>query len=119
MRTARSRHANSSFCFYPSFSFFGQTKELASRYERSLQESGAVAEKAKVRFNLTAEELERVLVQKEGENYKETGVQARSPGGAAAGGKRALGKAVVKGRLLLKGKNPVSVSVASFSSVFA
>lgn len=86
-----------------------QTKDLASRYERSLQESESVMEKAKARFDMTAEELERVLVQKEGESYKETGVQAKSPGGV--GGKRALGKAVAKGGLLLKGKNPVSVSI--------
>ena len=64
-------------------------------------------EKAKSRFDLTAEELERLLVQKEGENMKETAMQARSPGGV--GGKRALGKAVAKGGLLLKGKNPGNV----------
>lgn len=37
----------------------------------------------------------------------------RSPG--AGGGKRALGKAVQKGGLLLKGKNPQNVSDASLS----
>lgn len=62
-------------------------------------------EKAKVRHDVTAEELERLLLQKEGESYKETGVQGiRSPGG-----KRAIGKAVAKGGLLLKGKNPANV----------
>ncbi|TDL24106.1 GTPase activating protein [Rickenella mellea] len=84
-----------------------QTKELASRYERSLQESEAAMEKSKIRFDLTAEELERVLVAKEGESMKESGMQGRSPGGA--GGKRALGKAVAKGGLLLKGKNPGNI----------
>ena len=61
--------------------------------------------KAKNRFDLTAEELERLLIQKEGESYKDTGV--RSPGGI--GGKRAIGKAVARGGQLLKGKNNVSL----------
>lgn len=38
---------------------------------------------------------------------RDTGVQGRSPGGV--GGKRALGKAVAKGGMLLKGKNPGNV----------
>ncbi|KAF9786398.1 RhoGAP-domain-containing protein [Thelephora terrestris] len=79
-----------------------QTKDLATRYERVLQESETSVEKIKARFDLTAEELERLLIQKEGESYKDTGV--RSPGGI--GGKRAIGKAVAKGGLLLKGRNP-------------
>ena len=62
-------------------------------------------EKSKTRFDLTAEELERVLVAKEGESMKDTAM--RSPG--TGGGKRALGKAVQKGGLLLKGKNPQNV----------
>lgn len=41
---------------------------------------------------------------------KDTAMQARSPGGV--GGKRALGKAVAKGGLLLKGKNPGNVRTA-------
>lgn len=56
---------------------------------------------------MTAEELERVLVQKEGESMKETAMQARSPVGSS--GKRVLGKAVQKGGLILKGKNPGNV----------
>ncbi|OCB86405.1 RhoGAP-domain-containing protein [Sanghuangporus baumii] len=83
-----------------------QTKELAARYERSLQESETAMEKSKTRFDLTAEELERVLVAKEGESLKETAM--RSPG-SGGGGKRALGKAVQKGGLLLKGKNPQNI----------
>ena len=63
-------------------------------------------EKCKNRMDLLADELERVIVAKEGESFKDTGVQhAKNPAG-----RRALGKAVVKGGLLLKGKNPVSVS---------
>jgi hypothetical protein len=48
-----------------------------------------------------------VLLQKEGESFKESAV--RSPGSAA--GKRAIGKAVAKGGMLLKGKNPGNVCV--------
>ncbi|ETW79293.1 hypothetical protein HETIRDRAFT_323566 [Heterobasidion irregulare TC 32-1] len=81
-----------------------QTKELASRYERSLQESEMATEKSKNRFDVSVEELERILVQKEGESLKDTGMQGRSPGG-----KRAIGKAVAKGGLLLKGKNPGNI----------
>ncbi|EJD07593.1 RhoGAP-domain-containing protein [Fomitiporia mediterranea MF3/22] len=83
-----------------------QTKELATRYERSLQESETAMEKSKARFDMTAEELERVLVAKEGESMKDTAM--RSPG-AGGGGKRALGKAVQKGGMLLKGKNPQNI----------
>ncbi|THH27126.1 hypothetical protein EUX98_g7071 [Antrodiella citrinella] len=81
-----------------------QTKELASRYERALSESETSTEKCKNRFDLTAQELERTLLQREGENVRDTAVQARSPGGV--GGKRVIGKAVAKGGMLLKGKNP-------------
>jgi hypothetical protein len=90
-----------------------QTKELATRYERALQDSENTVEKCKSRFDTTAEELERLLIQKEGESYKDTGV--RSPGGV--GGKRALGKAVAKGGLLLKGRNPGNVSRKSHSTL--
>ena len=89
-----------------------QTKELATRYERGLQESESVMEKSKARFDLTAEELERVLVAKEGENMRDTSM--RSPGAGGGGGKRALGKAVQKGGLLLKGKNPQNVWLLTF-----
>ncbi|TFY79014.1 hypothetical protein EWM64_g4999 [Hericium alpestre] len=81
-----------------------QTKELATRYERSLQDSELTTEKCKARFDTSAEELERILLQKEGESFKDTGVQGRSPGG-----KRVIGKAVAKGGLLLKGKNPGNI----------
>ncbi|KAA1468895.1 GTPase activating protein [Dentipellis sp. KUC8613] len=81
-----------------------QTKELATRYERSLQDSELATEKSKTRFDVSAEELERILLQKEGESFKDTGMQGRSPGG-----KRVIGKAVAKGGLLLKGKNPGNI----------
>ncbi|KAG6907142.1 hypothetical protein DXG01_010361 [Tephrocybe rancida] len=83
-----------------------QTKDLAARYERALQESESATDKCKNRLDVTSEELERVLLQKEGESLKDNVVQGR-PGGA--GGKRAIGKAVAKGGLLLKGKNPGNI----------
>ncbi|KAI0057203.1 RhoGAP-domain-containing protein [Artomyces pyxidatus] len=82
-----------------------QTKELHNRYERSLTDSEMFLDKCKTRFDMSAEELERILLQKEGESLKETGLQGRTP----AGGKRAIGKAVAKGGLLLKGKNPGNI----------
>ncbi|KAF9244101.1 Rho GTPase activation protein [Melanogaster broomeanus] len=84
-----------------------QTKELASRYERALQEAEMNMEKSKARLDVSSEELERVLLQKEGESLNESAVQAKSPG--VLGGKRVLGKAVAKGGLLLKGKNPGNI----------
>ncbi|PSS30985.1 hypothetical protein PHLCEN_2v2473 [Hermanssonia centrifuga] len=83
------------------------TKDLAQRYERALQDAEATTEKSKSRVEVTAEELERVLIQKEGESVRDTGVQGRSPGGVS--GKRVIGKAVAKGGLLLKGKNPGNI----------
>ncbi|KAF9526110.1 GTPase activating protein [Crepidotus variabilis] len=80
-----------------------QTKELATRYERALQESEGITEKCKNRLDFTSEELERVLLQKEGESTRDTGVRSAASG---ATGKRAIGKAVAKGGMLLKGKNP-------------
>jgi hypothetical protein len=72
-----------------------------------LQESELITEKNKNRLDITSEELERVLLQKEGESFKDSAVQGRSQGG----NKRALGKAVAKGGLLLKGKNPGNVRI--------
>ncbi|KAI0690321.1 Rho GTPase activation protein [Cytidiella melzeri] len=84
------------------------TKDLAGRYERALQEAESATEKSKNRVEITGEELERVLLQKEGESTRDAAVQVRSPGGMG-GGKRAIGKAVAKGGLLLKGKNPQNI----------
>lgn len=67
-----------------------------------------MTEKSKNRLDITSEELERVLLQKEGESLKETVVPSRAGG---VGGKRAIGKAVAKGGLLLKGKNPGNASI--------
>ncbi|KZS94584.1 RhoGAP-domain-containing protein [Sistotremastrum niveocremeum HHB9708] len=84
-----------------------QTKDLASRYERSLLDAEQSMEKAKNRFDMTGEELERILVAKEGESIKDTGLQHTVKGNPS--GKRAIGKAVAKGGLLLKGKNPANI----------
>ncbi|KAI0369852.1 GTPase activating protein [Pilatotrama ljubarskyi] len=81
------------------------TKDLATRYERALQEAESVMEKTKTRFDQTAEELERLLLQKEGESLKDNAMQSRSP----VNGKRVIGKAVAKGGMLLKGKNPQNI----------
>ena len=87
-----------------------QTKELATRYERNLQDSEVTTEKSKARLDTTMEELGRILLQKEGEPAKDSVIQSRTP----AGGKRAIGKAVAKGGLLLKGKNPGNVNPRLF-----
>nr|VWO96468.1 Uncharacterized protein [Ganoderma boninense] len=81
------------------------TKELATRYERALQESESLTEKTKARFDMTGEELERLLLQKEGESLKDNAMQGRSP----VNGKRVIGKAVAKGGMLLKGRNPQNI----------
>ena len=65
-------------------------------------------EKCKNRLDFSSEELERLLLQKEGESFKDTAVKAQ----AGVGGKRAIGKAVAKGGLLLKGKNPGNVGIS-------
>lgn len=80
-------------------------KELATRYERNLQDSEITTEKSKARLDTTMDELARILLQKEGEPTKDSVVQTRPQ----AGGKRAIGKAVAKGGLLLKGKNPGNI----------
>ncbi|ORX39261.1 hypothetical protein BD324DRAFT_619059 [Kockovaella imperatae] len=89
-------------------------KENGMRYQGILQESEMVMDKAKSRFDSTAEELERVLVAKEGESMKDSGMRSSpsssstntsgsgNPSGSG-GGKRGLGKAM-KGGLLFKGK---------------
>lgn len=83
------------------------TKELATRYERALMESETTTEKSKVKVESTAEELERILLTKEGETLKDGGLQKN---GVPSGGKRAIGKAVAKGgMMLMKGKNPANV----------
>jgi Rho GTPase-activating protein RGD1 len=71
-----------------------------------LQDSEIVTEKNKARLDTTMDELARILLQKEGEPTKDSVVQTRPQ----AGGKRAIGKAVAKGGLLIRGKNPGNVT---------
>lgn len=72
-------------------------------------------DKAKGRFDQTAEELERILVAKEGESFRDAGMRSANAASAAAGngvsqssGKKGIGKAMTKG--LFKGKNPAQMA---------
>lgn len=60
-------------------------------------------EKAKQRVEFTSEELERVLVAKEGETMKEAQMSPR------VGNPRRAGGLMARSGLLLKGKNPGSI----------
>ncbi|ORY33022.1 Rho GTPase activation protein [Naematelia encephala] len=85
-------------------------KENGARYQGILQESEMVMDKAKARFDATAEELERVLVAKEGESIKESGMRSGGAGSSSGGNKgRGIGKAMTKGGLLFKGKGAASM----------
>ncbi|KAL7421093.1 hypothetical protein Q5752_003977 [Cryptotrichosporon argae] len=90
-------------------------KENGTRYQVILQESEMVMDKAKARFDSTAEELERVLVAKEGESFKDSGMRSSASGSSSTASttstvpgpnKRGIGKAA-KG--LFKGKNPAQM----------
>lgn len=85
-------------------------KENGQRYQSILQESEMAMDKAKARFDSTAEELERVLVAKEGESLKESGMVTGPSGQAGAGGnKKTFGKAMKQGGMLFKGKGAASM----------
>jgi len=62
-------------------------------------------EKSKQRVDVTGEELERILVAKEGESMKDAQMSPRGGNPKRTG----LTKAVAKSGLLLKGKNPGSI----------
>lgn len=62
---------------------------------------------AKSRFDTTAEELERILIAKEGENVRDSGNMV-SPGSSSRD-KRGLGKAMAKGGMLFKSKGPAQM----------
>ncbi|KAI9636893.1 putative GTPase activating protein [Dioszegia hungarica] len=106
-----------------------QHKENGARYQGILQESEMVMDKAKSRFDQTAEELERLLVAKEGESFKESGMRSSGSvasnssggmgnggqgmsgqGGHNGGGKKVFNKAITKGGMLFKGKGPASIA---------
>ncbi|RXK35170.1 GTPase activating protein [Tremella mesenterica] len=87
-------------------------RETGMRYQTLLQDSEMAMEKAKVRFDTTAEELERVLVAKEGESIKDSGmrssmaISSSQTNAGPSGGRRGLGKAINK----FKGKGPASMA---------
>ncbi|KAF9518998.1 hypothetical protein BS47DRAFT_1370866 [Hydnum rufescens UP504] len=76
------------------------TKDLATRYERSLQESEASLDKYKTRVNVTGEELQRFLISKEGESSRDA-LMGPGTGTGRMGNRRR--------RMLLKGRNPASL----------
>ncbi|EPQ31318.1 uncharacterized protein PFL1_06843 [Pseudozyma flocculosa PF-1] len=78
-----------------------QTKETGQRLEKNLTDAEVGVEKARARFDATAEDLERLLLLKSGESTK--------GGELAPGGKRTLGKAIGKSGLLFKNKNPQQI----------
>ncbi len=85
-------------------------KDTHTGYERNLLDSEGLQEKEKQRFETVQDELERFLVAKKGENMKEARMQSPSQGGS--GGRKGgmgIGKAVAKGGMLLKGKNPAAM----------
>ncbi|KAF8318676.1 RhoGAP-domain-containing protein [Clavulina sp. PMI_390] len=82
------------------------TKDLATRYEKTLQESEQALEKIKSRHDATADELQRFLLSKEGESSREAGMPSSTNSKA---NKRVIGKAMTRGGMLLKGKNPANV----------
>ncbi|CEH11907.1 -domain-containing protein [Ceraceosorus bombacis] len=81
-----------------------QARETGLRLERNLQDSEASVEKARTRFDATAEDLERLLLLKSGESTKSGEIQSSGPPG-----KRTLGKAIGKSGLLFKNKNPQQI----------
>ncbi|GMK55519.1 hypothetical protein CspeluHIS016_0205750 [Cutaneotrichosporon spelunceum] len=92
-----------------------QHKDNGTRLQNILQDSETVMDKAKGRFDQTAEELERILVAKEGESFRDAGMRSANAASAAAGngvsqssGKKGIGKAMTKG--LFKGKNPAQMA---------
>ncbi|CED84616.1 Chimaerin and related Rho GTPase activating proteins [Phaffia rhodozyma] len=88
-----------------------QHKETGSRYERQLQDADLAMEKAKTRFDVNVEELERILILKEGGTMKDAGMHnASNSNGHSSEGRKKLGKAMIgKGAGLFKGKNPAQM----------
>lgn len=87
-------------------------KDNGARFQAILQDSETVMDKAKARFDATTEELERILVAKEGESYRDAGMRNANAANHTAGNgtsanKNRIGKAMTKG--LFKGKNPAQM----------
>ncbi|KAF8749114.1 Fes/CIP4, and EFC/F-BAR homology domain [Rhizoctonia solani] len=67
-------------------------KDLGARYERALQDAETAMEKAKARVSAVTEELERVLVAKEGETMRMQACEAPMEGSLALAGQARLQK---------------------------
>jgi hypothetical protein len=79
-------------------------RDTGGRLERNLLDAEMSVEKSRNRFDAAAEDLERVLLLKSGESTKGGELQGTTTSGPP--GKRTLGKAIGKGGLLFKNKNP-------------
>ncbi|ORY69440.1 hypothetical protein BCR35DRAFT_269703 [Leucosporidium creatinivorum] len=71
------------------------SKELGTRLEKGLAEQEGLVDKARSRFDTAAEELERLLILKQGESVKDVSVPHSSNTSAGAN-KRSFGKAMSK-----------------------
>lgn len=95
-------------------------KELGTRLERGLNEQEGLVEKARVRFDQSAEELERLLLLKSGESLSTTSIPHATPPPSSSSSSSTTttgggGSSSSKGRSLmskLKGgpKNPAAVA---------
>lgn len=84
-------------------------RDTGVRLERGLLDAETSVEKARQRFDSAAEELERIVLLKSGESGKSgelAASHATSTIGQAANKSRSLGKAMTKGGMLFKAKNP-------------
>ncbi|BGO95571.1 hypothetical protein NBRC10512_007828 [Rhodotorula toruloides] len=83
------------------------TKELGARLEKGLQEQESLVDKARIRFDSAAEELERLLVLKQGEVVTPSSVPHSGSSAADKSKGRSFGKAMSK----LKGpKNAAQIA---------
>lgn len=83
-------------------------RDTGIRLERNLTDAEQIVEKSRNRFDSAAEDLERLLLLKSGESTK--GGELQGTGGSVGPpGKRTLGKAIGKGGLLFKNKNPQQI----------
>jgi len=83
------------------------SKDLGTRLEKGLLEQETLVDKARGRFETAAEELERLLMLKQGESARDTLTSPHAQGGQGAQKGRSFGKAMSK----LKGpKNAAQVA---------
>ncbi|GAA6053119.1 hypothetical protein JCM3770_002862 [Rhodotorula araucariae] len=72
------------------------TKDLGARLEKGLQEQEGLVDKARTRFDSAAEELERLLLLKQGESITPTSIPHAGASGANPSKGRSFGKAMSK-----------------------